>query len=400
MRPTLTSLQQLAAKRDPHFSAPDGKKTLMVFGVGKLGGPVLDVLASRYSGHRFIIVSRDRERSDRRANLTRYVSAQWARFPEVRGERTDLLNVDETAALLDRYKPDLVLNATTPFPWWKISKLPQIESTLCERAGPGMWCALDTLLPTRVSEALTQARSAATFVNACYPDMTNVFLSGHPNAPLVGVGNISNLVPGLQLAFAEEVGCTPAEVVIRLVGHHYVSWNAPSSDGCGDAPYHLKVTYPDGELEFTGPDDAPFAILRRRASRVRNLEGLGVTIGSTATVLGTLLAGEERTHHCPGAIGMPGGYPVTISATGSVRLDLPESLTTSAAIELNTAAQLLDGVEHVEAGRVATTDAGRAAFRVVTGMDLPVVTPANMLEISQQTISCLNRRYNLGLAAL
>jgi hypothetical protein len=396
----LTNLQRLADDRDRNVRALDGKKTLMVFGVGKLGGPVLDVLASKYPLHRFIIVSRDRERSDRRANLARYVSAQWAKFPEVIGERTDLLNVDETAALLDRYKPDLVLNATTPFPWWKISTLPRNESILCERAGPGMWCALDTLLPTRLSESLTQARSSATFINACYPDMTNVFLSGHASPPLAGVGNISNLVPGLQLAFADEVGCTPAEVLIQLVGHHYVSWNAPSSDGCSNAPYHLKVTYPHGELEFTGPDDTPFAILRRRAARVRNLEGLGVTIGSTATVLGTLLSGQERKHHCPGAIGMPGGYPVTISASGSVRLDLPESLTASAAAELNTAAQRLDGVEYVEAGRVETTDAGRDAFRVVTGMELPVVTPANMLEVSHQTISRLNHRYNLGLATL
>jgi hypothetical protein len=372
----------------------------MVFGVGKLGGPVLDVMAANYPLHKFIIVSRNRKRSERRANLSRYLSAQWGVFPEVVGECTDLLNIDETARLIDKHNPDLVFNATTPFPWWKIADMPEKESRLSERAGPGMWCALDCLLPMRVSESLAQGRSEAVFVNACYPDMTNAFLSEHARAPLLGVGNISNLVPGLQLAFAAELGMEPAKITIQLVGHHYVSWNAPSSGGCGEVPYHLTVTYPGGQLQFTGPDDTPFAVLRRRAARVRNIEGLGVTVGSAATVLGTLITGKERKHHCPGPNGMPGGYPVVISASGGVHLDLPAHLSKSDAAAINTDAQRFDGVEHVKAGRVEATDAGRAAFHEVTGIELPVITPDNALEVSQEAIASLNHRYKLGLVAL
>jgi hypothetical protein len=372
----------------------------MVFGVGKLAGPVLDLLATTYPFHKFIFVSRDRERSERRANLSRYLSAQWGAFPDVIGERSDLLNVDETARLIDKHRPDLVFNATTPFPWWKISALPEKQSSLCEKAGPGMWCALDCLLPMRLSDSLAEARSNATYVNACYPDMTNVFLSGHANAPLLGVGNISNLVPGLQLAFAADLGLKASQLTIRIVGHHYVSWNAPSPRGCDDAPYHLTVTYPGGQLQFNGPDDTPFSVLRRRATRVRNLDGLGVTIGSAATVLGTLLAGRRRRHHCPGPRGMPGGYPVVVSASGTVGLDLPGGLTEAAAIALNTDAQRFDGVERVLAGRVESTVAARKAFREVIGIELPVVTSANALEISREAVVRLNDRYNLGLTPL
>jgi hypothetical protein len=208
-------------------SSSSAQKTLLVFGIGKLGGPVVDTLAPRFPGHRFVLVSRDRARSQRRANLSRYLAAQWGLFPECIGEEVDLLDSTRTAELIHRWDPDVVFNATTPFPWWKLDSLPEREKNLSHRAGPGMWCALDCLLPMLLTEALSLANSRAVHVNGCYPDMTNAFLSEHQCSPRLGIGNISNLVPGLQLGYACELGVPPSEVGIQIVGHHYVSWNAP-----------------------------------------------------------------------------------------------------------------------------------------------------------------------------
>lgn len=198
------------------ISHPSVRKTLLVFGIGKLGGPVVDALAVRFQDHRFVLVSRERARSQRRANLTRYLAAQWGLYPEVVGEETDLLDSARTAELIRRCNPDVVFNATTPFPWWKLDSLPERERGLSQRAGPGMWCALDCLLPMLLTDALSLVGSRAMHVNGCYPDMTNAFLSAHKCGPRLGIGNISNLVPGLQLGYASELGVSPSEVGIQI----------------------------------------------------------------------------------------------------------------------------------------------------------------------------------------
>lgn len=360
----------------------------------------MDMLATRHPGHRFVVVGRERRRSQRRANLSRYVAAQWGCFPEVVGEETDLMDVDRTAELIDRYQPDVLFNATTPFPWWKLEDLPEGQRSLANEAGPGTWCALDCVLPMKLTEALALSCSRAVHVNGCYPDMTNAFLSGQPSAPTIGVGNISNLVPGLQLAFAEELRVTPSQVEIRLVGHHYISYNAPTDRGCPDAAYELSVSHPGGHVRFSGPDDTPFAMLRRHVSRVRNLEGLGVTIGSVATVLDELLGGESRLHHCPGAKGLPGGYPVRFSPTGEPIFDLPYGVDEPQARTANERAQPLDGVLRVEPGRVDPTPLAKTAYAEIVGTELPDVTQGSVVEISRDAVARLERRYRLGLVPL
>ena len=378
-------------------SSSGNRKTLLVFGIGKLGGPVVDALAMRHPGHRFIIVSRDRERSRSRANLSRYLAAQWGYFPEVIGEEADLHARDRTAELIHQYQPDVIFNCTTPFPWWKLERLPERERKIAEGAGPGMWCALDCLLPLLLTEALALSGSSAAHVNGCYPDLTNAFLSAHPRAPRVGIGNISNLVPGLQLGYASELGVTPSEVGVQIVGHHYVSWNAPSKRGCPDAPYDLTITHPNGKLRFSGPDDRPFEVLRRQVSRVRGLDGLGVTIGSAATLLSELLGDSSRRHHSPGANGFPGGYPVRFGQGGEVALDLPADLTESEAVEINRKAQRMDGIGHVEAGLVIPTPLAQEAHEELVGIGLPELKENGLVDLAREIVERLDQRFQLGL---
>jgi hypothetical protein len=372
-------------------------KTLVVIGAGKLGGAVIDLLAARYPQHRYVIVSRDIARAQRRANLTRYVCSQWGRYPSVEGDATDLLDIDRTASLLSRHQPEIVFNATTPFPWWLIDAMgPEARRRVYE-AGLGMWSALDCLLPMYLSMAMELLQPEAIYVNGCYPDMVNVFLANQAFAPRVGIGNMSNLVPGLRLAYAEELGVHPRELMIQLICHHFISLNAPTFGGCGGAPYHLTITYPGGCLRFADTDDTPFALLKARSERVRGLDGQGVTVSSAATVVASFLKGERRDHHAPGPLGLPGGYPIRILEDGNVALNLPDDTTRDTAIDINTRAQAFDGIDHLSPGRVSLTTETNDAFREVVGFELPPIDRANVLDVSREIVECLSRRYNLDL---
>ena len=241
------------------------------------------------------------------------------------------------------------------------------------------------------------ARAKAVHVNGCYPDMTNAFLSGMPCAPQIGIGNISNLVPGLVIGWARALEVDPMHVEVRIVGHHAVSLFAPSV-GCPEAPYELEIRSPKGVLRFQGPDDRPFEVLRRHATRVRGLDGLGVTVGSAVTVLSELLQRTGRLHHVPGALGLPGGYPVRIH-DGQPVLDLPAGLSTEAAVAVNARAQAFDGVLDVGPGRVSATALARSAYQALVGVDLPEVVRATDVEsLSHDAVERLNARFNLELA--
>jgi hypothetical protein len=151
-------------------------------------------------------------------------------------------------------------------------------------------------------------------------------------------------------------------------------------------------------LRFRGPSDIPFEVLRRRVSRVRGLDGLGVTIGSAATLLAELLGSTPgRRHHSPGAKGLPGGYPIRVGPCGEVALDLPADLSEEKATEINMLAQVFDGVLHVGAGSVIPTQLAQEAYLEVVGTELPEVTPSNVVDLSLSAMARLDLRFNLGL---
>ena len=57
-----------------------------------------------------------------------------------------------------------------------------------------------------------------------------------------------------------------------------------------------------------------------------------------------------------GPVGLPGGYPVRVSA-GRIELDLPDQIDLAAAVDLNNRAARWDGIERVdEDGTVVYTD--------------------------------------------
>jgi hypothetical protein len=373
-------------------------RTLLIIGAGKLGGPLLDVLAARYPNHRYVVAMRDGESARRRANLTRYLCSQWGAYPLVEADETDLADVARTADLLDRHQPDFVLNATTPFPWWQIERLPLEMAETANRVGPGMWSALDCILPLRLSQALTIANSQARYINTCYPDLTNAFLAGLPNPPDLGVGNISNLIPGLTLTFSALLKAPPQSLDLRLVCHHYTSLNAPTLGATGGAPYALTVQSDGQHLEFSGSEEnLPFERLRALFPRVRGLDGQGVTVGSTATVIATLLNGQERRHHVPGPGGLPGGYPVRITADGTIRLDLPDGVTAARALDINRMAQRFDGIQDVVAGAATATALAAAAYARIVGGELPTLKLDNVGIVAADAATRLNRTYGLDL---
>jgi hypothetical protein len=372
-------------------------RKLLIVGAGKLGGMVLDNLALRFPQHQYYIVSKTPLKAQHRANLTLHLGTAWEQNLDIQASCIDISTSDNLAEAIHTFSPDVIFNATTMFPWWKLENLPPKQRVVAQDAGPGMWCALDCLPPLLISNAISLSSRAPIYVNGCYPDASNTFLADHPNGPKLGIGNIANVVPGLKLAFAREYNCHPSLIKIRIVGHHFTSLNATAAGSQLGAPYILEVQSERG-TELFRQSDRPFQLIKAHATRPRGLDGLPVTASSASTVLAALLNQQMLNAHCPGTIGLPGGYPVTLDPMKGPVLNLPTSVTMADAVNTNCEAQRFDGIDYVKPGVLNPTEQAKSAFMQVVGFNLPTLTLDNIRDLTHETLRLLDYKYTLGLS--
>lgn len=86
------------------------------------------------------------------------------------------------------------------------------------------------------------ARFPAIVVNGAYPDAVGPTLATLNLTPDIGIGNVGNVVPGLIWAAAEQLGVTPADVTVPVVGHHYFSHHVHRFGDVDGIPYQMRVS--------------------------------------------------------------------------------------------------------------------------------------------------------------
>jgi hypothetical protein len=91
--------------------------------------------------------------------------------------------------------------------------------------------------------------------------------------------------------------------------------------------------------------------------------------------------------HAPGPMGLPGGYPVRLSAKG-VELVLPEELTLEEAIKINLEASKHEGIEEIkDDGTLVSTEEGYKINKEIFGISMREVRFADMDEAAKEALS-------------
>jgi hypothetical protein len=238
------------------------------------------------------------------ARLRAALLGREARFTAVQ------LELPAFTTALAAARPDGVfVAASTQSPWERLDR-PSAWTALLQRAGFGL------TLPFQAEFALAAGRAVggrAFLVNACYPDAVNPLLAALGVPVVAGVGNVGSIAAALQCALD-----LPDQRRLQVLAHHL----------------HLTAseTEPSAWL-----DGAPVTDVGARlaAHRARDRRGLNDVTGLLAAQLLTdLLSGATRDTHVPGVGGLPGGYPVRVSA-GSVSLRLPAGVDQHQAVRAN-----------------------------------------------------------------
>ncbi|GGN44838.1 potassium transporter TrkA [Streptomyces fuscichromogenes] len=237
---------------------------------------------------------------------------------------------DLTEVLAANPPTGLLLCASLQSPW-EFRSAPSAWSDLLKQAGFGLSLTFHAELAVAVGRALHDVRPEAFFLNACFPDAVNPLLRACGVPVLAGVGNVAVLAAGIQQALNL---CDQEELVV--LGHH-LHLRAPDDSADDALAWHAGQPLTVGTL-LNSQREVP----RHEANQVTGLV--------TALLLRDMVAGRQVNTHLPGPAGLPGGYPVTISAD-RVSLRLPAFIADADAVAANQRWAVLDGVK-IDEGKV------------------------------------------------
>ncbi|MDQ7910176.1 potassium transporter TrkA [Phytohabitans sp. ZYX-F-186] len=264
------------------------------------------------------------------AGVRAALSRRPVRFTAVPVDPTDPAAV---GAALAAAAPDGVLVCASTQSPWEPADRPSAWTALLRRAGFGLTLPFQAQVALAVGAALRRSHPAAFLVNAAFPDAVNPLLTACDVPVVSGVGNVAILAAALQAALG-----LPDQARLHVIGHH-LHLHAPADPG-DEALVWLDGTRLDGVTDLLAADRST------GDGRGRN----DVTGLLAAELVTTLLTGATRDTHLPGVAGLPGGYPVRITA-GEVALRLPPGVDRDQAVEANRRWALRDGAL-VEDGRV------------------------------------------------
>ncbi len=354
------------------------KKKVLVVGLGGIGGYVLHLLA-RHSGIKIVACDvREDFAKQKAANVFYDVFFQGRGdyLPDIEARRMDLNDIKGTTQILKETQPDLVINATTMQSWWVVHHIPpEIRLKISDTypgAGIGPWMPMHLTLTYKLMQAVKEAKINTHVVNSSYPDNVNQVLSKVGLAPTIGMGNFSLLEPVVMRIVGDKLKVPPINVSVSMVGHHALAmplWEKGSPVG---TPYYLRIRVFDQDVT------AKFDIEKDIWAEVPKLAGPEALGGYQQEYIASaayrsavnILFDTGRIIHAPGPEGLPGGYPVRLSARGA-EVVIPDGLTKKEAIKINEEGQKHDGIEAVkEDGTVVFTDHSAKIFREILNLDL------------------------------
>lgn len=326
--------------------------TIMLVGVGDLTSHVLNQLLTRPETRRIVLAGRDRKTLLARANLARFAAANLGVVVDIGVKAMDLTNIDRTAETLAQVRPDIVFMGATLQSWRRITELPKPIFAELDEAQFGPWLPMHLALNYDLARAVARSGIATKVVNAAFPDAVNPILDKVGLAPLVGIGNVANIVPALTFGAARLTGLPAEQVRIRLVAQHYFSHFVPRAGHAGNGAYHLEVSDVASGAVIPVDHDLLFGLLDGPLKRLGGVAGQLLTAASASRVIAGLSQSEPIAAHVPGPNGLPGGYPALVDRSG-ITLDLPSRLSQAEAVAINERCQAADGIARIDADGTA-----------------------------------------------
>lgn len=367
-------------------------KTVMMFGIGDLGGWILEFLA-RSEGINTIITCDVREEWPRMKTESAAIGAGQEGYNKtIKFEKCDVNDIDATAGLLKKYNPDMIYSGMTLAGWLEIRPIAKAVANFYR--GTACLISLNLVLVSKLMKARKKAEITAPVLNNSFPDGTNPVLWRNGLGPLVGGGNIDLVVGEIRRRVSVDENVPISDVIVYLICDHAVVPQGAYVKGTKiSVPYFLKVLIGDRDITSKYDIDKLIldsALMGSLPSQTSQLNHPSVAASSVKNIKAVINDTNEFTH-APGPKGLPGGYPIRISAKG-VEIVLPEGVTLEEAIKINVDGIKHEGVEEIkDDGTVVLTDEAYGIQKELFGFDWREMRFADMEDIAKEALAAIKK---------
>jgi hypothetical protein len=362
--------------------------TVMLFGIGDLGGWTLEFLA-RSEGVSNIIACDIREDFPRmKTECVAIGAGQQGYTKDILFQKCDVTDTDATVELLKKHNPDVIYSALTLLGWMEMRVIPRAVGEDYHKATACL-IPLNVPLISRLMKARNKACLTAPVINNSYPDVTNVVLWRNGLGPLVGAGNLDISVGEIRrkLSILESVPMRDVTVYL-IAGHAIVSQGTRTG-----MPFFFKAMVGDKNITDKHDIHALISDSLFRATPADKARWLNEPYIAASAVrnIKAIINDTNEFAHSPGPNGLPGGYPMRIGARG-VEVVLPKEVTLEEAVKINLDGLKYDGVEEIKKdGTVVLTTEAYDTGEELYGLGLREYRFADMEDIARELVARVKR---------
>lgn len=369
--------------------------TVMMCGLGEVGGWVLEFLARSEGVDRIVTSERNEEWGVFRTRLADIGALYQGFSKKLEFHRNDINDIDATAKLLDEIRPNVIFNSVTiQSPRiLSLTPLPKDIRDKLEFAGPSVWLPWNLLPAAKLTQAISKLGIQTHVVNIASPDVVNPALWKHFGfGPTVGAGNLDITAATVVKYVSITEGVPVHDVALYFVGSYTFFMYGPRAG----VPFFLKILLMDQDI--TPKYDIDQLLQKWPVGlrpRVRGATAIYSDYAASAVknVMAILRDTNEYTH-APAPKGLPGGYPVRLSARGA-EVVLPKELTLEQAIKINEDGNKFGGVEKIkDDGTIIYTDKTYSIMKEL-GYDCKQL-PFDELESRSEELKILYKKLAAG----
>lgn len=350
------------------------KPTILLVGLGHLGGVLLEFLAREDWVGRIVACTRDSRGGEARCNLARLSAAAQGLSPWIEYRQTDISDPHRFAETLDSVSPQLVIGTATMQTWWLPELLPPAARASLLEAKFGMWLPLHLSMTHDLMIGIQASSYQGPVLTAPFPDVVNCVLGRIGLAPTCGIGNVDEMVTKIRMLAAQRLETEMAAVGVVMVAHHALESAAFGDERDRLPPYFLRVLH-EGE-DVTDAVEAQ-AILSSPYPIPGGPGTAFFTAGSTTRLVRALFDDPQVHLHAPSPGGLPGGYPI-LAAAGQVQVAPIPGLELQEAIAINEQSHPYDGIQRIEAdGTTVFNPESVEIMHRELGYDCPSLSPGD-----------------------
>ncbi|GHC72580.1 hypothetical protein [Limoniibacter endophyticus] len=295
---------------------------VLITGTGMFAGRIaLDIAATAKTPVTVMIAGRNQMRLDWLRTAGNARAAMFGTPARFETHTLDLLKPGASEALLELYKPRLVVQAASIQTSTVISDRGSRWTDLVAEGGLSATAVFQALISSRMAKAITDISPSTKLINCSFPDVVNGMITAMGHNVLCGTGNVailSNVFSGAREHLPKGR--------MRVIAHYQclAPWRLKPQERMGcPAP---RVFIDDEEISD------PFKTFEN--CQLTPEPAIEISGASGVTLILALISNDEWQGHVPGPNGLPGGYPVHLRE-GELVLDLPVGISETEAIAWN-----------------------------------------------------------------